>query len=296
MNNNTKIYIFDTTLRDGEQALASSLNRNEKVEVALAISALGVDIMEVGFPVSSPGDFDSVSAIAREVKGPVICALSRVITKDVEQCGEALKHAERKRIHTFISTSPIHLKHKLGMTLTDATGMAVSAIHTALKYTDDVELGLEDATRTRLDDLCYVIERGIKAGATTIALADTVGYIVPEEFTHLITAIRNKVPNIDKARIAVHCHNDLGLAVANSYAAVAAGATQVECTVNGIGERAGNCSLEEIVMLLNTRKEIGDYYTDIVTENIKHASDAVSRICKGLGKNKISNLGVDSYA
>ena len=219
--NNDKVWIFDTTLRDGDQALSASLSQAEKVQVAHAIARLNVDVMEVGFPVSSPGDFAAVSQIAREVKGPVICGLARAVAKDIEACGEALKEAENRRIHTFIATSPIHLQNKLKMSLSKANDMAVAAIKLASRYTDDIEFSCEDADRTPFDDLFWIIERTIDAGATTINLHDTVGYTTPNEYAAMITAIRNNVVNIDKARLSVHCHNDLGLAVANSVAAVA---------------------------------------------------------------------------
>ncbi|MFT4929518.1 MAG: 2-isopropylmalate synthase [Phenylobacterium sp.] len=274
-----KVWIFDTTLRDGDQALSASLSQAEKVQVAHAIARLNVDVMEVGFPISSPGDFQAVSTIAKEIQGPVICGLSRAMIKDVDACGEALQHAERRRIHTFIATSPIHLAQKLHMSLDQATEMAVKAILQAGKYTDDIEFSCEDAVRTPVDDLCRIIERAIKAGANTINLPDTVGYTTPGEYAALIRSIRNSVPNIDQARLSVHCHNDLGLAVANSVAAVEAGARQIECTVNGIGERAGNCALEEVAMILATRKDHYGVFTDIKTEEIYRASRLVSQVC-----------------
>ncbi|MDP4529074.1 2-isopropylmalate synthase [Alkalimonas delamerensis] len=280
MSADNKIWIFDTTLRDGEQALRASLSQKQKIQLAHAIARLNVDVMEVGFPVSSPGDFDSVQRIAREVKGPVICGLARAVAGDIEACGEALKDAERKRIHTFIATSPLHLEYKLRKTLQQATEQAVAAIRQASRYTDDIEFSCEDAGRTPIDDLCYIIERAIAAGATTINIPDTVGYTIPTEFAAIIHALKNKVPNIDKARLSVHCHNDLGLAVANSISAVQAGARQIECTVNGIGERAGNCSLEEVAMIVRTRQDVfAPLYTDIKTTEIYRSSHLVSQIC-----------------
>ncbi len=274
-----KVWIFDTTLRDGEQALKASLTEDDKVRLAHIISRLNVDVMEVGFPVSSPADFNAVRRIADEVKGPVICGLARAIPKDIQACGEALKPAEKKRIHTFIATSPLHLEHKLRMSLDKAIEMAVKCIKQALTYTDDVEFSCEDAGRTPHKDLCKVVEAVIDAGATTVNLPDTVGYVTPDEYSEMIRYLVNNVPNIGKARLSVHCHNDLGLAVANSIAAVQAGARQIECTINGIGERAGNCSLEEVAMIMQMRNAHLGAHTDIRSEEIYHASRQVSQIC-----------------
>ena len=280
MSADDKIWIFDTTLRDGEQALRASLSQKQKIQLAHAIARLNVDVMEVGFPVSSPGDFESVQRIAQEVKGPVICGLARAVSADIEACGEALKGAERRRIHTFIATSPLHLEFKLRKTLQQASEQAEAAIRLASRYTDDIEFSCEDAGRTPIDDLCWIVERAIKAGATTINIPDTVGYTIPTEFAAIISALRNRVPNIDQARLSVHCHNDLGLAVANSISAVQAGARQIECTVNGIGERAGNCSLEEVVMIARTRQDVfAPLHTDIKTTEIYRSSHLVSQIC-----------------
>ena len=280
MSGRDKIWIFDTTLRDGEQALRASLSHKQKIQLAHAIARLNVDVMEVGFPVSSPGDFHSVQSIAREVKGPIICGLARAVAADIDACGEALAPAERKRIHTFIATSPLHLQYKLRRSLDQAIEQAVASIKQARRYTDDVEFSCEDAGRTPIDDLCRAVEAAIKAGARTINIPDTVGYTIPNEFAAIIHALRSKVPNIDKARLSVHCHNDLGLAVANSISAIQAGARQIECTVNGIGERAGNCSLEEVAMIINTRKDIlAPLYTDIKTTEIYRSSHLVSQIC-----------------
>lgn len=274
-----KIWIFDTTLRDGEQALKASLSERDKLKLAHAIARLNVDVMEVGFPVSSPADFRAVQTIAAQVKGPIICGLARAVAQDIEACGQALAGAERGRIHTFIATSPIHLQHKLKKSLADATDMAVAAIKLARRYTDDVEFSCEDAGRTPIADLCRIIEAAIAAGARTINIPDTVGYTTPREFYEIIHGIKNGTPNIDLARISVHCHNDLGLAVANSISAIEAGARQIECTVNGIGERAGNCSLEEVAMILKTRAPYFDAHTDVKTEEIYRASRLVSQIC-----------------
>ena len=296
MSTQDKVWIFDTTLRDGEQALKASLTKNEKIQIAHAIARLNVDVMEVGFPVSSPGDFDAVATIAREIRGPVICGLARTVEKDIIACGDALKEAERRRIHTFIATSPIHLQHKLRMSLQDATNMAVKAIRLAGKYTDDIEFSCEDAGRTPIDDLCRIIETAINAGATTINIPDTVGYTVPHEFAQVISNIHNRVPNIDKARISVHCHNDLGLAVANSVAAVAAGARQIECTINGIGERAGNCAMEEVAMILNTRQDQFGLHTQINAQEINRTSRLVSNICNMPVQPNKAIVGANAFA
>jgi 2-isopropylmalate synthase len=277
--NNDKVRIFDTTLRDGDQALSASLSKAEKIQLAHAIARLNVDVMEVGFPVSSPGDFEAVSTIAKEVKGPTICGLSRAMIKDVDACGEALKAAENRRIHTFIATSPIHLENKLKMPLSRATEMAITAIKRAGRYTDDIEFSCEDAARTPFEDLFWIIERAIDAGANTINIPDTVGYTTPTEYAAMVAAIRNNVPNIDKAILSVHCHNDLGMAVANSIAAVEAGARQIECTINGIGERAGNCALEEVAMILATRQDLYGLHTQINNEEIYRTSRLVSQVC-----------------
>ncbi|MFT6529336.1 MAG: 2-isopropylmalate synthase [Psychrosphaera sp.] len=294
--NQDNVVIFDTTLRDGEQALRASLSKREKLQIAHAIAKLGVDVMEVGFPVSSPGDFDAVKSIAEQVKGPIICGLARAMEKDIIACGEALAPAEKRRIHTFIATSPIHLEHKLQKTLEQATEMAVKAIKLAKTYTDDVEFSCEDAGRTPVADLAYVIERAIDAGATTINIPDTVGYTEPTEFAEIIAGIKQQVPNIDKAIISVHCHNDLGLAVANSIAAVQAGARQIECTVNGIGERAGNCALEEVAMIMQTRKERFGVTTNIKSEEIFRTSKLVSQLCNMPVQQNKAIVGANAFA
>ncbi len=294
--NKQNVVIFDTTLRDGEQALRASLSKREKLQIAHAIAKLGVDVMEVGFPVSSPGDFDAVKTIAEQVKGPTICGLARAMEKDIIACGEALAPAEKRRIHTFIATSPIHLEHKLQKTLAQATEMAVSAIKLAKTYTDDVEFSCEDAGRTSVEDLSYIIERAIDAGATTINIPDTVGYTEPNEFAQIIAGIKQNVPNIDKAVISVHCHNDLGLAVANSVAAVQAGARQIECTVNGIGERAGNCALEEVAMIIQTRPERFGVTTNIKSEEIFRTSKLVSQLCNMPVQQNKAIVGANAFA
>lgn len=280
MKQDDKVYIFDTTLRDGEQALRRTLSPNEKVTIARAISKLNVDVLEVGFPASSPEEFKSVQEISRQISGPIICALARAVPEDVIACGESLKYAARKRIHIFIATSPIHLQNKLNISLKIATEKAVSAIKIAKNYTDDIEFGCEDATRTPVDDLCFIIKHAILAGATTINLADTVGYTTPKEFSLIVTYIKANVPNIHQVVLSVHCHNDLGLAVANTAEALSCGVRQIECTVNGIGERAGNCALEEIVMLLDSRSDYFGLSTAVNTKLIQSTSQLVSKITK----------------
>lgn len=273
-----KICIFDTTLRDGEQSPGFSMSNKEKLTLAKQLARLNVDVIEAGFPISSPGDFESVKTIAEKVKGPIIAGLSRALKKDIETAWEALKGGERCRIHTFIATSDIHLKYKLRMSREDTLKAAVEAVKIARNRCDDVEFSAEDAVRSDPDFLCRVVEAAIAAGAGTVNIPDTVGYAMPDEFSKLISYLINNVPNIDKAIISVHCHNDLGLAVANSVSAVINGARQVECTINGIGERAGNASLEEFVMALRTRKEYLDVSTSIKTEEIYPASQLLSSI------------------
>lgn len=275
---NDRVWIFDTTLRDGEQSPGVSLNTQEKLDIARQLQKLGVDIMEAGFPIASVGDFESVKTIAQNVKGVTIAGLSRASFKDIDRAWEAVKYADQARIHTFIATSDIHLKHKLKMSREQVIEAAVAAVKHAKKYTADVEFSAEDAFRSELDFLCQVIEAAISAGATTVNIPDTVGYATPVEFGEFIRDIRMKVPNIDKAIISVHCHNDLGLAVANSLAAVSNGAQQVECTVNGIGERAGNASLEEVVMALYTRNRFFEKNSNIKKEEIYRTSRLVSSL------------------
>jgi 2-isopropylmalate synthase len=276
---NEKVYIFDTTLRDGEQALSSSLSVEDKLRIARQLERLNVDIIEAGFPISSPGDFESVSTIAREIKEPVICGLARLVDKDIVACGKALKAARRPRIHTFVGTSAIHIEKKLRKTNEEILNMAVSAIKLARKYCDDVEFSPEDAGRTDGDFLCRIVEAAIKTGAGTINIPDTVGYTSPEVFASILDMLFNRVPNIDKAVISVHCHNDLGMATANSVTAVAHGARQVECAVNGLGERAGNAALEEVVMALKVRSDIFRVTTGINTREIMRTSKLVRTIC-----------------
>jgi 2-isopropylmalate synthase len=272
------IKIFDTTLRDGEQSPGASMNTEEKIQVAHTLARLNVDIVEAGFPISSDGDFESVSRISREVKGICVAGLARAVEKDIERCYEAVKHADEARIHTFIATSDIHIKKKFKKTREEVKEMAVAAVKFAKSKLDNVEFSCEDACRTDPDYMVEVLRAVIDAGATTVNIPDTVGYTTPQEFFDRITKITNEVENIDKAVISVHCHNDLGLAVANSLAAVEAGAGQIECTINGIGERAGNCSLEEVVMGLKTRKDFYDLDTRINTKEIYRASRLVSTL------------------
>jgi len=273
-----RVYIFDTTLRDGEQSPGVSLNVQEKIDIAKQLQKLGVDIIEAGFPIASQGDFEAVKTVAENVKGVTIAGLARASFKDIDRAWEAVKNAEQARIHTFIATSDIHLKHKLRMGRDEVLEAAVAAVRHAKQYTSDVEFSAEDAFRSELDFLCRVIEAAIGAGATTVNIPDTVGYATPFEFGDFIKQIRETVPNIDKAIISIHCHNDLGLAVANSLAAVANGAQQVECTVNGIGERAGNASLEEVVMALYTRHPFFNRTTGIKKEEIYRTSRLVSNL------------------
>ncbi|MBO9489352.1 2-isopropylmalate synthase [Endozoicomonas sp. G2_1] len=274
-----KVIIFDTTLRDGEQALTASLSVHEKLQIAQAIERLGVDIIEAGFPVSSPGDFHSVQEIAKTVKNSVVCGLSRAVEADIKACADALSVADQFRIHTFISTSDVHVQQKLRKDFSDVEAMAIHAVKYARKFTDDVEFSCEDAGRTPIDNLCRMVEQAIKAGASTINIPDTVGYTLPHEFGGIINQLFNRVPNIDQAIISVHCHNDLGLAVANSIAAVQAGARQIECTINGIGERAGNCSLEEVAMIMKTRADLLNVTTNIQHQEIARTSKLVSHLC-----------------
>ncbi|GBD40953.1 2-isopropylmalate synthase [bacterium HR39] len=277
-NERETILVFDTTLRDGEQSPGASMTIEEKIKVAEVLEELGVDIIEAGFPIASEGDFEAVREIAKRVKKSVVCGLARANFEDIDRAGEALKPAERKRIHTFIATSPIHMRYKLRMSPEEVLERVRASVERARRWTDDVEWSGEDASRSDRDFLCRCIETAIAAGATTVNIPDTVGYAYPEEFADLIRYIRNNVPNIDKAVISVHCHNDLGLAVANSLRAIEAGARQVECTINGIGERAGNAALEEIVMAIRTRSDILPFRTNIDTTRIMKASRLVSAV------------------
>lgn len=272
------VKIFDTTLRDGEQSPGCSMDLEEKLRMGRQLAKLGVDVIEAGFPIASQGDFQAVERVAAEIEGPVIAGLSRARKADIDRAWEALKRARKARIHTFIATSDLHLKHKLQMSHEEVLQDAVRAVKHAKGYTDDVEFSPEDATRSDWKFLAEVTEAVIAAGATTVNIPDTVGYTTPDEFYNLIRFLKENVPNVEDAVISIHCHNDLGLAVANSLAAVRAGARQVECTVNGIGERAGNASLEEIVMTLKVRKEAFRVDTRVRTEQIYHSSKLLSLI------------------
>lgn len=270
-----KVFIFDTTLRDGEQVPGCKLNTKEKLKLALELEALGVDIIEAGFPISSPGDFESVNQIARHVKNVTVCGLTRAVQKDIDVAAQALKYAVRPRIHTGIGTSDLHIKAKFNSTREEILERAVQCVKWARHYTDDVEFYAEDAGRTDNDYLARVIEAVIKAGATTVNIPDTTGYCLPSQYGEKIAYLVNNVPNIDKAVISCHCHNDLGLATANSIAGVIAGARQIECTINGLGERAGNTSLEEVAMIIRQHKDLG-LYTTIQAEQLNPISRLVS--------------------
>ncbi len=273
-----KIYLFDSTLRDGEQTPGARLNHDEKLEVARQLARLGVDVIEAGFPISSPGELKAVQSIAREVKGPVICGLARTVQEDIDAAWEAIKDAERSRLHVFLAASDIHMEHKLKKSPEALMEQAVAAVRYAKRFTDDIEYSPEDATRAREEYLYRLLEAVIKAGATTLNIPDTVGYAVPEEFGALIRRLRENVKGIDKVVISVHCHNDLGLAVANSLEAVKNGARQIECNINGIGERAGNAALEEIAVALRIRGNHFPYHTDINFPEIYRTSRLVSKL------------------
>ncbi|MED5395971.1 MAG: 2-isopropylmalate synthase [Pseudomonadota bacterium] len=273
-----RVIIFDTTMRDGEQSPGASMNLDEKLRIAHVLEGMGVDVIEAGFPIASNGDFEAVNEIAKTVRNSIICGLARASRMDIDCAAEALEAAERKRIHTFIATSPLHIKHKLQMEPDAVHEAVIDSVRHARKFTDDVEWSAEDASRSEHDFLCRCIESAIKAGASTINIPDTVGYAIPGEFASLIGMLFERVPNIDKAIVSVHCHNDLGLAVANSLAAIDAGARQVECTINGLGERAGNASMEEIVMSLRTRYDTLPYTTGINTTHIMKASRLVATV------------------
>ncbi len=272
------IRIFDTTLRDGEQSPGASMNVSEKLTLAKQLSKLGIDIIEAGFAYSSPGDFDAIRSIGNEVEGPVICSLARAREEDIKRAWEAVKDAPRKRIHTFHSTSDIHLKYQFRISREEAMKRSVEMVKLVRSLVEDVEFSPMDATRTDIHFLCEIIEAVIDAGASTVNIPDTVGYSIPLEFGAMIKTIHDKVKNIDRAVISVHCHNDLGLATANSLSAVLNGAGQIECTINGIGERAGNCSMEEVVMALRTRRDLFHADTGINTEEIMRTSRLVTKI------------------
>ena len=295
-SNSDHLIIFDTTLRDGEQSPGASMTRDEKVRIAKALEKMHVDVIEAGFPIASPGDFESVKAVASIIKNSTVCGLARALEKDINRAGEALKPAESSRIHTFIATSPIHMKMKLRMQPDDVLAQAVDSVKMARQFTDNVEFSPEDAGRSELDFLCRVIEAVIDAGATTINIPDTVGYNIPHQFGELIKNLIERIPNADKAIFSVHCHNDLGLAVGNSLAAVLNGARQVECTINGLGERAGNASLEEIVMAVRTRQDVFSCDTNLDTTRIVPCSKLVSGITGFPVQPNKAIVGVNTFA
>ncbi len=291
-----RVAIFDTTLRDGEQSPGCSMNLEEKLRMARQLDALGVDIIEAGFAIASEDDFAAVREVARACRRPIIASLCRTTREDIERAWEALADAARPRIHTFIATSDIHLQYKLQKTREEVLEMSRQAVRLAKSFTDDVEFSAEDATRSDLDYLVEVITAVIDEGATVVNIPDTVGYTIPSEYTHIIQTLKQRVPNIDRAVISVHCHNDLGLGVANSLAAVAAGARQIECTINGIGERAGNASLEEIVMALRVRKDLMPYENGIVTEELFRSSQTLSNITGVMVQPNKAVVGKNAFA
>jgi 2-isopropylmalate synthase len=291
-----RVVIFDTTLRDGEQSPGCSMTVTEKLRVAEVLEAMGVDVIEAGFPIASDGDFQAVHEVAKLVKGSVVCGLARAANGDIDRAAEALQPAERRRIHTFIGTSPLHRKYQLQLDAEEVHQRVIDSVTRARRYTDDVEWSGMDASRTEPDFLFRCIESAIAAGATTINIPDTVGYAYPEEFADLIREIRNNVPNIDRAIISVHCHDDLGLAVANSLLAVAAGARQIECTINGIGERAGNCALEEVVMAMRVRADRIGFDNRIVTQEIMKASRLIAAITGFQVQPNKAIVGVNAFA
>lgn len=291
-----KLIIFDTTLRDGEQSPGAAMNLEEKLRIAKMLEELGVDVMEAGFPIASKGDFEAVHAIAAAVKNSTVCGLSRAQAGDIERAAEALKPAARSRIHTFISTSPLHMKYKLQMEPERVLQAVTDSVTLARKLCDDVEWSAEDGTRTEHDFLCRTVEAAIKAGARTINIPDTVGYTTPQEYADLIKMLVNRVPNIDKAILSTHCHNDLGLAVANSLAGVIGGARQIECTINGLGERAGNAALEEIVMAMKVRQDLMPFATGIKTEAITRISHLVSSITGFVVQPNKAIVGANAFA
>ncbi|BGI51633.1 MAG: 2-isopropylmalate synthase (plasmid) [Buchnera aphidicola (Ceratovacuna japonica)] len=282
------IIIFDTTLRDGEQSLPYSLNSSKKLKIAILLEKMGVDIIEAGFPISSPEDFKSVEIISKTIKNSKICSLARCIKKDIDVSAEAMRFYKNRsfRIHLFIGTSDIHIKNKLKKNFKDILEMSIKSVIRAKKYTDDIEFSCEDAGRTKIDNLCFIIENLIKNGVTTINIPDTVGYTIPLEFSEIIKKIFNKVPNIDKAKLSVHCHNDLGMASGNAITAIQHGARQIEGTISGIGERSGNTALEEVIMTIKTRSDILNFKTNINFNKIYKTSKKISKIC---------NFNISSY-
>ena len=290
------LIIFDTTLRDGEQSPGASMTREEKVRIAKQLERMKVDVIEAGFPAASNGDFESVKAVAGVIKDSTVCGLARALERDIDRAGEAVKGAASSRIHTFLATSPIHMEKKLRMTPDQVVEQAVKAVHWARKWTDNVEFSPEDAGRSELDFLCRVLEAVIAAGATTVNIPDTVGYNMPQQFGELIHNLRSRVPNSDKAVFSVHCHNDLGLAVANSLSAVLHGARQVECTINGLGERAGNASLEEVVMAVRTRQDFFGCESRIDATQIVPASRLVSSVTGFAVQPNKAIVGANAFA
>lgn len=291
-----RVIIFDTTLRDGEQSPGASMNLEEKLRIAQVLQEMGVDVIEAGFPAASRGDFEAVQAIASAVTNATVCGLARATKGDIEQVAEAIRPAARGRIHTFISTSPLHMKYKLDMSPDQVYERVIDSVRMARRFTDDVEWSCEDGSRSEHDFLCRCVEAAITAGATTINVPDTVGYAIPDEFAAIITMLKNRVPNIDQAVISVHCHNDLGLGVANSLAAVKAGARQIECTINGLGERAGNAAMEEIVMALKTRHDNLPFFTAVNSEHIMRASRLVSATTGFVVQPNKSIVGANAFA
>ena len=297
MSQDNVIRIFDTTLRDGEQAPSASMNVDEKLRIAHQLEKLNVDVMEAGFPIASVGDFEAVRKIAQTIKGCEIAGLCRANFKDIDRAWEALQYAgDRGRIHTFIATSDVHMQYKLKMSEDEVVDRAVASVKHAAAYTPNVEFSAEDAARSRLPFLARVVEAVIDAGARTVNIPDTVGYTIPSEFIKIITYLRENVPNIERTILSVHCHNDLGLAVANSLAAIEAGVRQVECTINGIGERAGNCSMEEVVMALNVRQDILPYKTNIDTRHIYPSSKLLSSITGIMVQPNKAIVGANAFA
>ena len=291
-----RVRIFDTTMRDGEQSPGASMNLEEKLGIAEVLEEMAVDVIEAGFPIASNGDFEAVREVAKVVKESTVCGLARAGRRDIDRAAEALSPARAGRIHTFISTSPLHMRVKLQMEPDDVHAAVIDSVSYARRFTDDVEWSCEDGSRTEHDFLCRCVESAIKAGAGTVNIPDTVGYAVPDEFAGLIAMLFERVPNIDKAVLSVHCHNDLGLAVANSLGAVQAGARQVECTINGLGERAGNAAMEEIVMAIRTRNDLLHFETGIKTENIMRASRLVSAVTGFVVQPNKAIVGANAFA
>ncbi|MDY0030247.1 MAG: 2-isopropylmalate synthase [Pseudobdellovibrionaceae bacterium] len=296
MSESNRIIIFDTTLRDGEQSPGCSMNLEEKLKMARLLDEMGVDVIEAGFPIASRGDFEAVEAISREIRNATVAGLCRAVKRDIEASADAIQSAPHKRIHTFISTSPLHMKYKLQMTPEAVLEAISESVSFARNFTDDVEWSAEDGSRTEDEFLCRCVETAITAGATTINIPDTVGYAMPADYAAKFIMLRERVPNIDKAILSVHCHNDLGLAVANSLAGVSAGARQIECTINGIGERAGNAALEEVIMAMRTRPDAMPYTNNIKTEMITKASRTLSSITGFVVQPNKAIVGANAFA